>query len=91
MANVLRVGVDQAGGGPIIAADQRTVMVNGAPIACALDEITPHGSDAHAAPTITSGAMTVLANGFPVATTLSIASCGDPLGPGATNVMINTP
>lgn len=90
MTNVARCGVDTAGGGVLVPVGVRTVLVNGSPIACALDDVASHGSGPHAAATITSGAPTVLANGFPVATLTSVTSCAHPIAPGSPNVAITT-
>ena len=90
MTNVVRCGVDSAGGGVVIANTVRTVFVNGSPIGCDFDSITSHGQNEHAAAVITTGSPTVFANGQPVATISSLTSCGHPIIPGSPNVFIST-
>ena len=86
MPGVARLGVDFAGG--LLIVEPRTVYVNGAPIGCFGDEVTPHGDPPHSpAPIITEGVLNVLASGIPIAVAGMLASCGHPISPGSANVM----
>ena len=88
MQPAARCGVDNAGGGLIIANTVRTVFVNGAPIALDFDSIAPHGTDAHAASSIVSGSLTVFANGMGIARQGDPTTCGHPIATGSPNVFV---
>ena len=88
MAAAARSGVDNAGGGLIIANTVRTVFVNNSPIALEFDAIASHGTDLHAASSIVSGSITVIANGMPVARLGDPTTCGHPIATGSPNVII---
>jgi uncharacterized Zn-binding protein involved in type VI secretion len=65
----------------LIIASQMTWKINGIPIACVGDQVTPHGvyPDIHVGATIMEGSPWMSINGKAVATTGSLASCGDPV------------
>lgn len=74
--NVLRVGVDSAGG-TITGVVSTQTFVGGQPIVCVTAAVTPHDTAAHlASPTMVQGSSKTTANGQPICGAGDLASCG---------------
>lgn len=85
MPGIARVTQDNAGG--LITGNLApTVFINGKPIAVKGASIQGHGLGAHSAPVIDGSSKTVFANGIPVARIGDLASCGDAISTGSSNV-----
>ena len=80
--SIARVGVDSAGG-VILGGGASTVFCNGSLVAVLGDDVTPHGSGAHAAPTLTSASSTVFANGIALCRKGDSVSCGHTISTGS--------
>lgn len=75
MPSVGKVGVSTAGG-IITGPGAPTVLVEGVPIACVLDDVAFHGVVPHDFAFIVQGSTTVKAEGKPVTFVGCLASCG---------------
>lgn len=87
MPSVSKVGVSIVGTGILLGPGAPTVLVEGVPVGCIGDSVSPHGNAPHISPTIVSGSATVFANGKPIALVgTSKATCAHPVATGATSV-----
>jgi len=73
---ILRVGVDNFGGGLITGSQSSKTTLGGSPIACVGATIAAHSSDPVHNATISGGSAKTTANGFAVAGAGDSATCG---------------
>ncbi len=93
MPGVVRLGDLNAGGG-VVVTGRLNVQVNGRPIVCTGDLVTPHiccglpGCTIHCAAVTTLGSLSVSANGRPVVYIGSPDSCFHPRVTGSLDVNV---
>lgn len=80
MPNVARFG-DQCGG--TIVPMERNLFVDGLPVACIGDRVTPHGKGKHAAATLITGSSDYFCLGIPVCRVGDQADCGHTITTGS--------
>lgn len=73
--NILRVGVDSAGG-LITGIISTKTTVSGFPIVCVGAAVAPHGVGPHGGATMATGSARTSANGSPVCGAGDTATCG---------------
>lgn len=93
MPGAIRVGVDVAGTGVVLgpgaASGGAPVFVEGAIISLVGDAVAPHGKPPHTTAILPVGSSTVFGpGGRPVTYQGATATCGHPLAPGSTTVIV---
>lgn len=86
---VLRVGVDSAGG-TITGVMSSKTFVGGSPIVCVSATVNPHGTGAHGSATMSSGSSKTFANGHSICGAGDTATCGHAGSSGSSQTLYGT-